>query len=513
MVRFDFERPIQAFEFAPESDEAEELRERTWKITSPGVARENATIRASNGEPFTSFEAEVEASNEPTDATYPCVFKVGPDGIGIYAGYFVGDEAQFATTLEVKPTGDQVTLGLPMGGNVWRVDPAFHQNAGHRYIYVGPDRASESNHARFVIPADTLPDLAARIRSDIDAAIAYYTQKTGRSLALKPLVLLAANPATDRAGLQGDTTAGPTVALRLFGKNWEAKFAAKPDTFDHLIMHEAAHFWNSDSFHAAAGSPSWLWEGGAQYWAITARAAILHMPPEERRAHVEGALNDCAVALRKDALGGRRTNATYACGETVQWLADVFERTRTRGRHDVFSVWRRIFDKADSSGGVYSTADFINSAVAHDKAANDALALFLTEEGIDRWSKLPARLKPFGVALALGPPSDEALRTTAVWHMLNLACEGQRGMWHAADHLTLDTGDRCGPLSGDPEVDAINGHNLFTDAPAAYGAVKTACESNGTVSFSRPGATQQWTVPCTAPVPPVPPGFRIAAGG
>jgi hypothetical protein len=207
---------------------------------------------------------------------------------------------------------------------------------------------------------------------------------------------------------------------------------------------------------------------------------------------------------------GDRTSATYVCGQTIYWFADAGERRRSNGRGDIFSLWRRILDKAEENGGAYGP-DHVLAIIAPDEPAKNTLGLFLAESGTERWQKLPALAAILGIKLQAGPPSTESLRHLALFHILNQYCTGSRGMWTQNDYLKLDTGDRCGPLNGDPDVDALNGHNLFTDMPAAYAAVTAACAANGEIAFTRAGKSDKVTATCTKPVPTAPPSFRIRA--
>jgi hypothetical protein len=305
---------------------------------------------------------------------------------------------------------------------------------------------------------------------------------------------------------------GPAVTLRLFGQGLKA-FEPGSDRLDHIIAHEAAHFWNSDTFHAAEGSPAWMWEGGAEVLALGARIAVLkRLTQAGRREHLEKALTACALSLFDSALSDRRSGATYACGETIYWIADLAEKKRTKGRGDIFSVWRRMFDRADSNGGIYTFHDFLTSTATSDETGK-ALVLFLSDTGAERWQTLPAVLKPLGVELSTEPPTIDALRHIALWHVLDMACPADhpRGMLRQTESLKLATGEQCGPLSGDPEVDSLNGHNLFTAMPAAYAAAQAACAAGGDITFKRAGKSEKWTAPCTKPLPPAPPKFRIVS--
>jgi len=508
IAHFTFAHPVQTFALAYESDE---IRNLTWKITTPGVTRNGSLVTAQDGTAFDAFDVDVQTWNESTDATYPCLFHVGEKGLAFYAGYFIGTQAEFETTIEVTPAVDRIVEGFPLGGNVWRVDTVLHGNAGHRYVYIGArGDVVESRVARLVLPPGPAPAMIERIRANVDGMLGFYRRKFARPLQTKPLILMAANPKAQGSVFQGDVTNGPAVALRIFGDRWQT-FDSKSDITDHFIAHEGAHFWNSGTSRAAKGSPAWLWEGSAELMALEARVAVTgRLTADGRRDHIEHALNDCVSRLLARALTANRSSATYVCGETLFWLADAAEKTRSRGRSDVFAIWRRILDRAESNGGAYTVNDVLGFA-APSAETKKAFGLFLADQGYDRWHDLPDLVKPLGIELQAGPPTDATLRAAMIFHILDLHCTGTRGMWHEDKYLKLDTGDRCGPLSGDPEVDALNGHNLYTDLQAAHAATTAACAQNADITLTRTGKPHKVTAPCTKPLPPLPPNFRILA--
>jgi hypothetical protein len=509
-ARFILDRPVPAFRLDYMDDD---IRDRTWKFAGADFKRDGTMVSRSDGTPFDSFAVDVEPLNEPTSATYPCLVRVGETGFALYAGYFIGVESMFDTVIEIPDAPNRSVEGFPGDKRAWKVEGAFHRNAAHRYVYVGPsDAVSETNDARFVIPTDLPSPLVARIKENVDGAIAFYQRKLARALPTKPLVIVAPNFESARHGAQGDTTMGPAVTLRLFGKSLKA-LEPGSDRLDHIIAHEAAHFWNSDTFHAAEGSPAWMWEGSAEMWALSARMAVMkRLTQAGRREHLEKALTTCALSLFDGALSEHRSGATYACGEAIYWIADLAEKKRTKGRGDIFSVWRRIFARADSNGGIYTFHDFLTSTATSDDTGK-ALALFLSDTGAERWQTLPAILKPLGVKLSTDPPAIDALRHIAMWHVLDMTCppDHPRGMLRQTESLKLDTGEQCGPLSGDPEVDSLNGHNLFTAMPAAYAAAQIACAARGDLIFTRTGKPEKIAVPCSAPLPLAPPTFRVLA--
>ncbi len=508
-VRFTFDRPVGSFRLNyPE----EGIRDRSWRIATPGITRDNSLLTAADGTSFDTIAIDVQAWNERTEAVYPCLFRVGAHGLAFYADYFVGVATEFETTLEVAEAPDRIVEGFPRAGKTWRIDDTAHGDGGHRYVYIGKrGDVVESAVARFVLPRGPAPNLLKLVRENVDGVMKFYRRNFARELRTKPLILLAANPAASPAGLQGDVTGGPAVALRLFGDHWTTAPEPQSNIIDHFIAHEAAHFWNSGISHAPENAPAWLWEGSAEVMALAARVAVTgRLTPAGRRDHIEQALNACVNHLLAEPLETRRSNASYFCGETLFWLADAAEKTRTKRGGDIFAIWRRILDAAESNGGIYTPERVFAEAAPTDDIKH-AFDLFLGRQGTERWSELPALARPLGIVLVAGVPDDETLRRQTMWHLLNLHCTGTRGMWVEDDHLKLDTGDRCGPLSGDPEVDTLNGFSLYTNLPAARAAAEEACRTNGDVTLTRTGKPDKVTAACTKPLPPAPPKFRIVA--
>jgi hypothetical protein len=334
LARFTFERPVPSFRLSYVSDD---IRDRTWKFTTPDFTRKGTLITKADGESFDAFTVEVQTSTNRRMQSTPTYFALVR--LAFYAGYFVGIDAAFETTIEVRPPSGHIVEGLPLGGNIWRVDAPFHRNAGDRYVYVGPaSQLIKGRHAHFVFPANVPQALTARIRANVDGSLAFYARKLARPLHGKPLIIVAPNLESEASNNQGSATSGPMVVLRLLGKRWQT-FDEKSDTFDHFIAHEAAHFWNSNTFRAAEGSPAWIWEGGAEIWALTARVAVMkRLSPKGRRDHIENALNNCAKALVDEPLVGHRSNATYVCGETLYWLADGREKAHARTRRHLLDL-------------------------------------------------------------------------------------------------------------------------------------------------------------------------------
>jgi hypothetical protein len=482
------------------------LRDGTWSISTPGLLYKDNEIFSDDGREFNQFEVSVAARNELTDAVYPCVMKIGETGRIVYASYFAGRQAEFRSTLEFIADSGSVVLGLQPGATRLEVDRTFfgHQAAA-QYVYVGPKAfVREGKQADSVIGPEVPAWLEVEVGRQATHILNFYARKTGVALRRRPLLLFTYEP-TAKA-FQGDVTDGPAVALRFFGPAWNRRDELSIKSVKSFMGHEVAHFWNSHHFRSQDSDRApWLHEGGAEYWSHAAQARL----GSDSAVDPAIALNECIQRLGVGKLGSSHSKVAYVCGDTLQWLADLGMRQKGR---DIFSLWRDMFKRAESNGGFYSSAMFRDMAERTSPSVAQAFQLVLDDVGAQRWLNLPLILKGVGMTLTTQPPTPERIRHSILFHLLNQVCgPGSRGFFTADDNLKLDTGDRCGPLSGDPEIDSANGHNLFTNAAAAYASVKASCETKGAVTFSRAGKPGKWSVTCTAPLPEMPPAFSVNA--
>ena len=107
---------------------------------------------------------------------------------------------------------------------------------------------------------------------------------------------------------------------------------------------------------------------------------------------------------------------------------------------------------------------------------------------------------------------DARARSAIVDHMLNLQClPGSKGFWTFEDHIRLDTGNRCGPLSGDPRIDRINGLSIFGGMRAVFDDVEAACRNGESIQFGIFKSPESLTVECTALIRELPPSAILTA--
>lgn len=502
-AHFELEREVTNLRLEYRS----KLAEGSWTITTPGLTYKNGVVSADV--PFRTFDVAVSARNDVSGPFYPCVIKLGEEARIVYASYFAGAQSTYDTTITFAAANGTTVSGLPRGGETLRVErtSAPDDQAAGIYVYVGPrSLVRETPLATYVADPAAPAWIQLQIQNLAGPSLAFYRRETGVSLRRKPLIMTTFTPG-NRGAFQADVTEGPNVTFRIFGDQWLKSSKRSMADIRHTARHEYAHFWNSHAVRSSDNDRArWLHEGGAEYWARLAEADLDHR--DRRSRNVEGALNGCTQQLTDTPLSRTRDNGAYPCGETIQWFADLGRRASGK---TYFGLWREIFERADSNGGNYSTAIFREFAERDAPAARDAISTIVDRDGIQRWYDLPATLAKLGANVETTPPDPQAFRDAAVMQVLKQQCKGSYGFWIEDSWLKLDSGDRCGPYSGDQEVDSVNGHNLFTDAKGAFDAVEAACKINGDVTFSRTGVERTWTATCTTPIFPPPPRFRVAS--
>ena len=95
-------------------------------------------------------------------------------------------------------------------------------------------------------------------------------------------------------------------------------------------------------------------------------------------------------------------------------------------------------------------------------------------------------------------PGPNDLRVAALFHVAAANCQGAYGFYDEPGALKLD-GDRCGPLSGGPVIDAVEGFDPQQDSAAMFEAVQKRCAETLPVRYrTREGAVLE--AACDAPL-------------
>jgi hypothetical protein len=518
-VVYTLARPVAKFSFAytPVAD-----RDKTWELKTPGLRMEGRDIVAPSGN-VERFELLVHPGVETSTIAYPSVTALGSDAVVVYPGYFIANRDNFETTLRFNAKGGDIVVGLPNKSSSWVVPPLFPPSpvSPSRYVYMGPRTQIPDSIGTFAFGTGTPEWMKGEVIRTLHAVIPFYERALGRKLPGPTTTYAVHFPreAADSASFRADVTDDFMVLLRFWGPSWSQPSADQLGLLHEIVAHEAFHFWNGSLFYPSEGEVNpWLHEGGASYMSWAAQAELFGVNPDARRKHMESSLNSCIEALGSSYLVGALHahgwgSATYDCGEVTQWLSDVGMRKATQGGQNIFTLWQKLFAAAERRKGAYSTSDFLALVRGFDPATRAALGIFLVQDGRDRWQQLPALLAPLGIKASVGEAPERRLRETVMWHLLRTNCEaGYYGFWAKEGGMLLQTGRGCGALAGDPTIVAVEGHDLFNAARAAYSAVHARCASGGNLRLGTRGGPEI-NVRCSEPMLEPLPSFRLETDG
>ena len=475
-VRLEFGAPVREVAFA----RTENVRRDAWQVVAGGLSLEGGVLRGARA--VTKVELLVLPDPEEHDRVFPSLTRVG-GGLALYGPALL--VSGYQARLEVEPGP---------GAIAW---PERDALAG--YLYVGPAREVSERGGLRVIGGDSVPRwLADAISEEAVTALATYQEALGR--AVDAPALIVTDDAPGPMPLHADVTDNAIVFLRFHGPTWAEPDAGRAREIARLVRHEIFHLWNRSP---RPGTPPWLHEGGAEYAAIVAAVQSKVLSEEQGVEQVSFHLARCRRALGERSMTEleRGGPAVYHCGVTLQWLADLQARRESGGARSTFSLWSELLARAD--GGGYSVEDF------RARAGSLVAQLFDQAPGAGRWARLSRALEGYGVVVSHRAQAGE-LRAALVQHLLAQHCGDQpRGFWTHDRSVRLDTGSRCGLLSGDPEITAVEGHEVIRDAAAAFEAAARRCRAARPVRLRR-ATGGDLAVPCDRPLER-PEGFQLEA--
>lgn len=493
---YSLSRPVEQLAF---DQKAPTVRQDTWRPPDDMVLADGV-LRRKDGKRFQAFEVRITPDTAPRDRSYPALTRVG-EGWQVYGPYFrLVDDKPLVVAHVTRPGG-------------WVVAPAEAKDADRialdGWTFVGPGGYVAKGPATLIASPHVEAALKARIGKAANGAAALYGRRLGVRLETPPTVIVTRVPAFGQ-GRQGDVSGG-VVSLRFFGPDkdtWESSgMVAK------FVDHEVFHLWNNRLFASRDGeNEAWLHEGMAEYAALLAGREQGELTDAEVGRELTDRLNDCVAGLRPKGLASdppKRGKAVYDCGVMVQWSADLVARSASGGRRDVFDIWRDLFMASRARDLTYDARDFLARA-GQSASPEDPLRLLMEPDVDNRWDRLTAALNARGARI-VGTRSAAVERQNLLFHLEGLVCTGGFGFYgDNPSALKLDTGDRCGPLNGDPLIDAVAGHDVVADALAARDAAVEICAAKSDVVFTYRGKLVA-TIACKTPLPPRPLAWTVEA--
>lgn len=464
-------------------------------------------VTAKNKSAFTSFTFLIKPTAQETDRTYPALTRIGEAGFVIYMPYFLPRAGNVDVNYNL-PKKYHVLSGVPDAQRGRRRE--LRQDG---YVFVGPTRYSRDDGVLSTTAPNFPYELRTQISENTKNAVAFYGSQLGVLLAEHPRVVIAMDEPT-YLQWHGDTTPGLMMSLRFhLPRNAPAINAID---LEHFVFHEAFHYWNGYLFNPP--TDVWLSEGSAEYAAYVLQRELGHIDQKVfDRTMIDG-LNSCVADLSTQNLGsvaGNFGHAPYSCGMVIQWIVDLETHNQTSGRNTIFSVWRNVFQKAaELNDKQYSVTDFMTFAFPSGDPSPASIMsnIILNDASAERWNRLPEILTKLGVKVELQTSDDADYRSATLTHLLKQSCHGGNfGFWPPKDGaIKLDTGESCGAFGNNPDIVAIEGFNLISDAKGAYASVQAKCAISQVIQFTRKSG-QTTSVLCPEPMPAINAKFVLSS--
>ncbi|MET0329328.1 MAG: hypothetical protein ABW163_11260 [Luteimonas sp.] len=259
------------------------------------------------------------------------------------------------------------------------------------------------------------------------------------------------------------------------------------------VTHEVLHLWFGWKRHSGPDTPAWLSEGFAEYFALDMMRERGRQPVAVFQRAVLDRYDQCLAHL---AAGSSRPSplsgaSIYNCGVTGVYRLDRHLGSRTLAQ--AAAPWRGVFESSGTGVTPDEVAKHYVAAGADPVTAGDLerMATSPEEDGL-------------GLTVVADTMSG-AFAAQARAHLLQALVQQfcprpPYGFTTFDDHVELDTGDDCGPLSGRPRVSGVGAVSLFgPDAAAAVEAAIDACERHVPIRLLQPEGTHL-QVECRQPI-------------
>jgi hypothetical protein len=487
-VRVDYRLPAPTTRFVFESPLSPAAQitagEEGVTVTPEAVASE---------QPLSAFSLLIRPDSRRADATYPVLSRLG-EGWMIHLPSLRG-EAGATLQVVVEP------------GPGWSLVAGPGAQPLDGFVYVGPGALDPSVGARSIIEAALPAWLGADARSGLESSNAFYARGLGLPAPGRPVLLMGALPAGDLSSFVGDVTPNGVINLQFSERMIPSERDQRiNDMVVPFVAHETFHVWQGDGYRDAEGvNGRWLTEGSAEYFSLLAQADQSPAAAARSREMLARRLGACLSAMESRpqgliALSGSAAESTrYDCGTVSQWLAD----RQMKADGGLFAVWRRLLSRPDG----YGVAEFRAELAQNPSGADAGQAALLDGSADIRGAVLTA----LGSEVESADPGASAWASAALWPLLQTSCNGQMGIRTENGRFFLDTGNRCGVLSGDLEAVSIDGRRFDAAGEAAFRALEAACARGGTVAVGlMDGAVvRDVEASCRRPSKPPAPAYRV----
>ncbi|MFT4954828.1 MAG: hypothetical protein ACI8U3_001202 [Brevundimonas sp.] len=445
-VQYSLPAPVHAFAFADE----DVIRDR-WQIVTEGLTLDGAMV--TGAERFSTFEVRITPDAAEVDRIYMGLSRAG-EGYVLYGPALKAEG--YSTSLRFDDASDDVAV------------PAVDAVDG--YVFFGPaDHVTDDAHGAFIADPELSAELAAPIRDAFRSSMEFYQARLNLDLDYHPAVIASVD-SPGPAIFRGDVTDTGVISVRFTGDSWRGAEAFLAP----FVWHETFHLWNGHGIQNRDGeSAPWLHEGAAEYASIIGAVSANARPEDQGRSALAQKTNGCrrALASREGGMSSVRSGSSvYDCGALIQWIADL--ELQNAGQGAFFSLWADILRDARASDDGYGVTEFMTAL-----PASSAVRLLVEEEGEIQWDQIRARMTDLGVTFVNDPGAGDLL-TAALFHIARQNCSnGSYGFYNDPGALRLDGAD-CGPLSGEPIIDTVEGFDPQQQSAAMFNAVQARCAAS-----------------------------------
>jgi hypothetical protein len=456
--------------------------------------------------PVDSFDLTIAPDSIQRDRVYPALSRVGAGWL-FYAPHLRVDGPSIPFHLSIE---------VPAGWSVVGHRDEKGELVGDGYVFIGPSAYVRKGMVDVVAAPETPDWLVQMIDDTASGAVGFYERRLGAELGARPTIIVEYEPKQD-GSYRGDTVPGAMVSLRFYGSSWRDPGSAGAHVVTDFLEHELFHFWNAEWAKSSEGSTrAWLHEGGANYAALLLGRERGEVTEDAFTSAINQHLERCqgdlpSLDLRSHA--PKRGQGVYACGTVFQWAVDIGLRKTSNGQRDALSWWKHLLASAHTGGGSYS---FDGAYALLGSDATKAADALLDPASAAGWKAFADAAHGYGVDMVLSrqPRAD---MVAALDHVLELSCGPERGFRTFPDHVELDAGTQCGPLSGIRDVDTVAGFSPTTQSSAMNDAVRARCAAGHAIDFGWKGKTVA-TAPCSKPLAAPTRGWQVrstaqAAGG
>jgi len=466
---FKLDEAVSSYQFAPYDSPQ---RTESWKLLSEDWNFDGQTIRRNDGQSFSKFSLEISPDKKFVDRRFVATSRVGA-GWALYLGAFVAVDSD--TEISFSNFMEDAVLNLPL--NKTGINDSFKiGDRENRVAYIGPANNISIGDVSLIAGEEMPIWMKKLFVQEAEKVIKTLEARFGVGTKHLPTIILNYMPGETAWGYKGGTMDGGTIKLN-FDRSINNVSSGQTQEFQNFIAHELVHLWLNDVWDTKENNEQpWLHEGAAEYIAdrITLEGDAFQIKAARH-------INDCIKGLKDKPLDGSAGRLygkiPYDCGFTLHLVAELGGLKNNSG--DVLDLWKSVVESTED--GQYDSVHFLKVTKQYSgELFNEFIATLLFTQGALKNLKLGKILADYGVDVTTSGPTisqQHELIRFALHGILGPRCNGGYGWNSYADHLRLDTGERCGEeLKNSPSVDTVNGKSLVADAYNAFLSITEACK-------------------------------------